>query len=74
MELSSAVSGWTFCNKEFDMPRTIAQRLSALEKTVAAFFGREKTQTKKAVKKVKKRAKRAVKRSRKSIRRKSTVV
>jgi ElaB/YqjD/DUF883 family membrane-anchored ribosome-binding protein len=54
------------------MPRTIAQRLTALEKTVAAFFSRENTQAKKAVKSVKKRAKRAVKRSRKSTRRKST--
>jgi len=55
------------------MPKTIAQRLSALEKTVATFFGREKTRARKAVKRAKTKTKRAAKKARKSTRRKTAV-
>ena len=48
------------------MPKTIAQRLAALEKSVAAFFGREKAQAKRVVKKAKTKAKRVAKSARRS--------
>jgi hypothetical protein len=56
------------------MPKTIAQRLSALERTVAAFFGREKTRARKATKKAKTTTKRVARKVRKSSRRKGTVI
>jgi hypothetical protein len=48
------------------MPKTIAQRLTALEKTIAAFFGREKVQAKKAVKRTKSKVQRVIKKTRKA--------
>jgi hypothetical protein len=55
------------------MPKTIAQRLSALEKIVNAFFGREKTRARKAAKKAKTKTKRVTKKVRKSTRRKTAI-
>lgn len=59
------------------MPKSIAQRLSALEKTVAKFFGLQKSRAKKATKKAKSKSKRVIKnvrRAAKSARRKAAVI
>jgi len=59
------------------MPKSISQRLSALEKTIAKFFGAQKTRAKKATKKAKSKSRRVIKNARKSVktaRRKAAVV
>ena len=59
------------------MPKSIAQRLTALEKAVAKFFGVQKTRAKKAAKKAKSKSKRVIKSARKSAksaRRKAAVI
>jgi hypothetical protein len=49
------------------MPKSITQRLTALEKTIAKFFGVQKTRAKKATKKAKSKSKRVIKNARKSV-------
>lgn len=59
------------------MPKTIAQRLTALEKSVASFFGLQKAKAKKTAKKAKSKSKRIIKnvrKSAKSARRKAAVI
>ncbi len=50
------------------MPKSIAQRLTALEKTVAQFFGLQKARAKKTTRKAKSKSKRVIKNVRRSAR------
>lgn len=59
------------------MPKSIAERLAALEKTVAKFFGVQTTRAKNTAKKAKSNSKRVIKnvrRSAKTARRKAAVI